>query len=50
VAMTPFDDEAYNDTVVEQFYRAIGAAPGESTVSESAREQRSRAQETLSLQ
>jgi CDP-glycerol glycerophosphotransferase len=59
VAMTPFDDEAYNDTVVEQFYRAIGAAPGESSVSEStvsgsatgesARQQRSRAEETLSL-
>jgi CDP-glycerol glycerophosphotransferase (TagB/SpsB family)/glycosyltransferase involved in cell wall biosynthesis len=44
VANSRFDDEAYNDAVVEQFYLAIGAgeaaagesAPGESTPGESA--------------
>jgi glycosyltransferase involved in cell wall biosynthesis len=58
VAMTPFDDETYNDTVVEQFYRAIGAAgeaamgdssTGEPAIGEPAREQRSRAQDIPAL-
>jgi CDP-glycerol glycerophosphotransferase len=44
VSITPFDDEAYNDAVVEQFYLAIGAA-----TADPAEEQRSRAEETLSL-
>ncbi|MDQ1607178.1 MAG: CDP-glycerol glycerophosphotransferase [Microbacteriaceae bacterium] len=44
VAITPFDDEAYNNAVVEQFYLAIGAS-----TADPAEEPHSRAQETLSL-
>jgi glycosyltransferase involved in cell wall biosynthesis len=49
VAITPFDDEAYNNAVVEQFYLAIGAATGEAVTGGRARARRSHAPETLSL-
>jgi glycosyltransferase involved in cell wall biosynthesis len=64
VTISRFDDEAYNDAVVEQFYLAIGADAGEPAAgepgsggsataepatAEPARARRSHARETLSL-